>query len=360
MDMEDFTETARKAIENAIKERGHVNVLIAGRTGVGKSTLINAVFEGDFATTGQGRPITQDAREHSKEGIPLSIIDTRGLEMAAYKETTQALQKTILERRKDPDPNRHIHVAWICIHEDGRRVEQAEIELHEMLAEYMPVIGVITKSRADKGFRDEVQKLLPQTRNVVRVRALEEELDEGQILKPMGLESLVEITMEALPEGMRKAFIASQKVSLELKKKQAHKIVLVAASAAAAAGASPIPFSDAIILVPIQVGMLASISSAFGLPLSTAFLGTLVASAAGTTGATLIGRTIVSNILKFIPGIGSVAGGAISGATAAALTTTLGEVYIKTLTAVMTNSKGEIPSNDEVMEEFKKRFGKKE
>jgi len=49
-----------------------VNILIAGRTGVGKSTLINAVFQGNFATTGQGRPVTQSTREIKKEGIPLS------------------------------------------------------------------------------------------------------------------------------------------------------------------------------------------------------------------------------------------------------------------------------------------------
>ena len=41
-----------------------------------------------------------------------------------------------------------------------------------------------------------------------------------------------------------------------------------------------------------------------------------------------MGKTIVANLLKFIPGIGSVAGGVISGATAAALTAALGEAYI--------------------------------
>ena len=42
------------AIRDATHETGTVNVLIAGRTGVGKSTLINEVFQGRLAETGQG------------------------------------------------------------------------------------------------------------------------------------------------------------------------------------------------------------------------------------------------------------------------------------------------------------------
>lgn len=79
-----LAELAKKALDEALRKRGHVNVLIAGRTGVGKSTLVNAVFQGDFATTGQGRPVTPSTREITKEGVPLSIFDTRGLEMGNY------------------------------------------------------------------------------------------------------------------------------------------------------------------------------------------------------------------------------------------------------------------------------------
>jgi len=189
---EDIASMAEKALEEAIRERGQVNVLVAGRTGVGKSTLINAIFQGKMADTGQGRPVTSCTREITKEGIPLAIWDTRGLEMAAYKETIAELENLVVSRSRETDSKKHIHVAWLCIKEDGRRVEEAEVALHDTLAKHMPVIGVITKARADQGFKAEVQKLLPQTRNVVRVRALAEELDEGHSLAAMGLEELVE------------------------------------------------------------------------------------------------------------------------------------------------------------------------
>ena len=207
-----------EAVENAFKKRGQVNVLIAGRTGVGKSTLINAVFQGNLATTGQGRPVTTHVREIHKEGIPLTILDTRGLELADFDDTLNALKQILRERKASPDPTKHIHVAWICISEDSRRVELAESKLCEMLAEYCPVVGVITKARSDSGFRAEVQSLLPEARNVVRVRAIPEVFDDGHAMPPEGLVALIELTEELVPEAHRNALSAAQRVSIRIKK----------------------------------------------------------------------------------------------------------------------------------------------
>ena len=53
--------------------------------------------------------------------------------------------------------------------------------------------------------------------------------------------------------------------------------------------------------------------------------------------------TIVSNVLKLIPGIGTGIGGLISGATAGLLTTALGEAYIILMEMIY---KGEMKSED--------------
>ena len=78
----------------------------------------------------------------------------------------------------------------------------------------LPVLGVITKVRADQGFRAEVQRLLPEARNVVRVRALSERLDEADVVLPaMGLEGLLDATTEVIPEAVQRAFAAAQKAT---------------------------------------------------------------------------------------------------------------------------------------------------
>jgi len=219
---EDFNlkATVKNAIREALEEQGYVNILIAGVTGVGKSTLINAIFQGNFATTGQGLPVTPNTREIKKDGIPLSVFDTRGLEMADFDATINEVKILVSERAKNPDPRKHIHVAWICILENSRRVQPAEQDLCKMLASYIPVVAVITKIRSnksDQGFSDKVKELLPLARNVIRTRALPEEDDDGKIKPALGLEELVDLTMQLVPEGMQRAFAIAQKVNFNQK-----------------------------------------------------------------------------------------------------------------------------------------------
>jgi uncharacterized protein (DUF697 family)/GTPase SAR1 family protein len=358
METVDMAKLVKEAADKADAERGRINILIAGRTGVGKSTLINSVFQGNLATTGQGKPVTKETREITKDGIPVSIFDTRGLETDKYKETLAALKSLVADRRNDSDIDRQIHAAWLCISEDSRRVEDAECELLKMLSDYMPVIVVITKARSDDGFKAEVQKLMPQAKNVVRVRSIAETLDEGIELMPMGLETLVDATSEVIPEGRRNAFAAAQKASLGQKKNRALAVISAATAAAVATGASPIPFSDCAILIPVQIGMLAGVSSVFGLQLSKGFLGTLVSSMIGTSAATIGGKAIVANLLKLIPGA-NVAGACISGATAGTLTAALGGLYVKTLEVVFSKTSDGMPSSDAIVAEFRNQLEKK-
>jgi uncharacterized protein (DUF697 family)/GTP-binding protein EngB required for normal cell division len=351
-----IVDEVRKQVEEALRKRGRVNIVIAGRSGVGKSTLINAVFHGRIAETGQGRPVTQEAREYTKEDVPVSILDTRGLEMAGYRETLKSLEALVRDRARDPDAQRHLHVAWLCLSEDSRRVEDGDIEAAEMLSRYMPVLAVITKARNDQGFRAEVQKLLPQARNVMRVRALAETDDEGNTLKPRGLPELVDTTMELVPESQRNAFAAAQRVSIEQKRKRAHGIVAAAATTSAAIGATPLPFADAVLLIPTQVGMLAGITGVFGLPMTEAFLSTLVGSAITALGATFTGQGILSGLLKLVPGAGTLVGGVIAAATATALTTMFGEAYIAVLSKLMEARAGELPTAEEVARAFREEI----
>jgi len=147
--------------------------------------------------------------------VPLSIFDTRGLEMANYAASLKAHAVVCRGAQQERDTNRHIHVCWVCVEEDLRRVEVAESDLARTMAEAVPVVGVITKARADRGFRAVVQEFMPAAHNVVRVRALREVFDDGHVLEPMGLRELVELTMTLVPEGQRRAFVAAQKVDID-------------------------------------------------------------------------------------------------------------------------------------------------
>ena len=76
---ENFGRFRHNVTRYTLQTLGRTNIIIAGSPGVGKSTLINTVFQGNLATTGIGRPVTTSTREYTKEGIPLSIFDTQGI-----------------------------------------------------------------------------------------------------------------------------------------------------------------------------------------------------------------------------------------------------------------------------------------
>lgn len=352
----DLGKIALEALNEALKKRGVANILIAGKTGVGKSTLVNSVFQGRMAITGQGKPVTQSTTKYTKDGIPVAIYDTKGLEVKDYKAILEELINFVKYANKSTNDQEHIHTAWICIAEGSRRVEEAELYLAKMLSEVMPVIVVITTATSDQGFRSSVQEFFPFAKNVVRVNSIELALDHGVTIPVHGLTDLVDLTMEVIPEGQKNAFSAAQKVKLEHKLNHAHMVVATSATTAAGFGAAPIPFSDVLAIVPVQIAMLAGISVAFGLSTDKAFIGSLVSGTFTAVAGSFGGRAAVGAILKLFPGIGTLAGGAISATVAAAITTTFGEAYIATLYSLLRENPEKKLTGEDVAVAFRARL----
>lgn len=355
MENQGFEEFEEK-FKEARQKMGHVNIALIGKTGVGKSTLLNAVFKDDFAETGVGRPVTQHSKEYTKEGSLVSILDTKGFELENYQTILQELKDTINER-KTGDPKTHIHVVWFCVRSYDKRFEDAEMHFVEELSKEVPVIIVMTQcERKNQEFYDKIKEVAPSARNVVRVLA-QDIVEDGEIeKKAYGLDDLTEVTYQLIPEALQSAFASAQKINLQLKKKDAKKAIAASATAVAAACVIPLPFADSAALAPIQIGMLASITHIMGLELSKGFITTLVTSAAGVAGATYAGRAIVTGILKCIPGAGTVLGTAIGAATATTLTTVMGEAYLNALLVVLAAS--DSPSPEAIAEAFKKAMKK--
>ena len=178
---------------------------------------------------------------------------------------------------------------------------------------------------------------------VIPVLAEDYEIDEDYVAKSYGLDVLIKVMGEALPEELMDTLQNVQIASLEEKKRHAQAAVATASLAAAGEGAAPIPFSDCALLIPTQLGMIASITVIFGFDVNKSIITALFSSTIGAGGATLLGKTVVSNLLKFIPGAGTVTGGAISAGTAGVITAALGEAYIGVMELVF---KGEMSIDD--------------
>lgn len=361
-----MSDIVTKALEDNLKGLGKINILIVGKTGVGKSTLINTVFRDNLAEVGHGKPVTQRIEEISKDGTPLTIFDTKGLELEDYDQILQELVNLIEEKNSSTDFNEHIHIAWLCLSASGHRLEDAEENLLEMLShKNVPAIVVMTKYMRTEGNKDFVEfvsgKVKDKAKFVVPVNSVPEKIEGTDISLPVfGVDELIEKTELIVPEAKQAAYASAlstkNKKALEIKKKQANKEVNIAAGLAASAAAIPIPFSDAATLVPIQVGMIAKIGSTFGMELSANTLSTLVTSAVGASAATVVGRTIVTGLLKMIPAAGSVVGGAIAATTASAITKTLGNAYVSIMYDFVSNNPGKEIDVALLGKELKKRM----
>ncbi|WP_124057887.1 YcjF family protein [Vaginisenegalia massiliensis] len=111
------------------------------------------------------------------------------------------------------------------------------------------------------------------------------------------------------------------------RRQEAGKIIRTATIMAAVVGCSPIPFSDAILLVPIQLTMMARLHKLFGQSW-TKSLGKSFTKELAVVG---FGRSTVGNIMKLIPGLGTYSGAAVNGVVASSITASLGWATVKML-----------------------------
>ncbi|MCH3997944.1 MAG: 50S ribosome-binding GTPase [Lachnospiraceae bacterium] len=353
IDTDKLAQEAINAISEKIKNLHTLNIIVAGKTGVGKSTLINSVFKDNLAETGMGRPVTDHMRKITKKGVPLAIYDTRGFELGkevqaeVKKEVVDTIQKGLATK----DINKAIHCIWYCINTASNRVEPEEIQwLKELSREnqitQVPIIIVLTQAFSKKNADAMRRTLLEENLDVVQiipVLAQDYEIDENYVAKSYGLDVLIQVMGEALPEELMDTLQHVQIASLAEKKRYAQAAVATAAAASVGEGAAPIPFSDCALLIPTQLTMIVSITVVFGFDVNKSILAALLTSTIGSGGATVLGKTVVSGLLKLIPGAGSVIGGVISAGTAGVITTALGEAYIGVLELVF---RGEMSIND--------------
>ncbi len=349
-----------KMLEFIKKEKPKMNVLLMGATGVGKSSLINALFGKEIAKAGVGKPITQHLEKYIDEQKGLILWDTKGIEDKGYENTLESIKKEMEDSFKTLNEKEAIDVAYLCVKETSGRIQERERELLSFAKNWnIPTIFVFTNTQEKAGdaFVKESQRIIDEEwgfkgfiKAYARVNSVAFSF-RGIEVPIEGLKELVDETKKCLIEAKKNKqnhFLLIQKANIQARKQamidESKTIIHVASGAAGAAGLIPIPFSDAFAIAPIQAGMIYKMNDAFGMDLDKSVGASLVAGLLSVTAVAQVGRTLVNGFLKFIPVVGSVAGGA----TAAVITEGIGFAYLKVLEKCFNDETGEVDLPGEV------------
>lgn len=311
--------------------------MVIGNSGVGKSTLINAVLgEKKAKANWGGRGTTDKLEVYESEAIPFRLIDTVGFEpsfLRAHK-AINLVKKWSKQSAKNGKVDNPISVIWFCVDGVAAKLFPETIEhLSKATAmwESVPVIVVITKSfsQPDRAKNIEMiqnafakQKRAKNLRKVIPVVAETYVLNETAFAPPEGIAELIGATNELMPEGIKAGIRDINRFILNRKRGLAQGLIGAATAAAVTVGAVPIPLADATILTPLEVGEINALAGIYGIHKneeSNQFLNSIV-----EVGTVSVAAKTAISALKAIPGI-NVAASVLNAVIAGSIVAAIGE-----------------------------------
>eukprot|EP00163_Fabomonas_tropica_P014613 TRINITY_DN2658_c0_g1_i1.p1 TRINITY_DN2658_c0_g1~~TRINITY_DN2658_c0_g1_i1.p1 ORF type:complete len:1305 (-),score=340.71 TRINITY_DN2658_c0_g1_i1:266-4180(-) len=266
----------------------HVGIFVTGRSGAGRSTLITQAL-GKGATAPQ--VIKTDEGEILSQNITMgeravTLYDHKGLDPSvdSHVDAWFCITQFIINSLANPDSQEakdlsrppRVSTVWYCV---DNKLEPVEQEWITALAEYVPVVIVLTKAHSDARKTREVQQFiervsppLPFFEPIVPVHAKA----EGKGEQVDGFNDLASVTAKAYDDARRMVSVnqktaasaTSDRLIGSMARHCAHFIAPVLHSVKLLAVVG-IPLNHAgTTLEPVGVPMIKGIAHVFGLPWS--------------------------------------------------------------------------------------------
>ncbi len=171
-----------------------INVVILGKSGDGKTTLINAVLGVEISETGAGLPVTQEIFSYKVPRSQLRLFDTKGFEVKDSQNTVVTIEQFINKCSRDTDINKKVHCVWICVNAQSSRwepVHQKFVSLSRELG--IPCIVAVTQCYGDyERYVEVIQDNVPKNVLVIPLLAKALGLPDDSTIDPWGVSDLTE------------------------------------------------------------------------------------------------------------------------------------------------------------------------
>jgi hypothetical protein len=224
------------------------NIMVCGKTGVGKTTLIKTIFGEDIGQTGVGHSQTQGVNYYlsvKPDQQHVGFYDFEGMELdTSLDQYIEFLDEHISAKWDEPKDS-NINLAWICVNAKLSRFEEGPICV-ELSKRGIPYIIILTQTTLyeDGEYEPEqlenLNKILqePQAGKAVGVIRVCSRTAETMPVEH-GLEELLSVTVHAAPEAVRTSLIIGQRINSERKRHEAETVIRKNTALAFPAGAIP-------------------------------------------------------------------------------------------------------------------------
>lgn len=182
-------------------ETPNLNIAILGPTGVGKSSLINYLFDDkELREAGAGKPVTEKGFYMTKKiinGVPINLIDSWGIENGKTEEWEKHLKVFMKDHNVEKEVSEWIHIAMYCISAASDRVQDYDIQtIKHLLKDNIEVVVVLTKIgrssiEAIAQMTETIQQELGEKKiKIIEANSVQETMMGGMVSKQQGKEEL--------------------------------------------------------------------------------------------------------------------------------------------------------------------------
>lgn len=190
------------------------NTLLIGKTGSGKSSFANYIFNTDIFSASAGKPVTNwetNFQSHSIDvcDIQVNVFDSVGLEGDNYEEWEDKLLQFLKDKSSNHSIYEHIHTIFYVINAGGARIESKELAILKKIKSEFKLSTAVVLTNCDSSSEENLNSLeeIIKKENFTPIRICsvsKAKTRGGKEVKPFGRDDALEVILSSSYEKVGK------------------------------------------------------------------------------------------------------------------------------------------------------------